>query len=140
MWNKSIKNIFYSIMDLLCYTMENYVIFNTKHLKKKHINQQLKLHIVNKCKEVLVNNDKFTLLVDLSNLQLYHIDMDFITSLTHILKNTFVDKLNCCEIINYPDFFKSCYNVIKNIIDDKTRDKIKWYKNTNDINILYNLI
>ena len=125
-------------MDLFCYTIENYVILNTKHLKKKLINDELKIHIVNKCNDVLIIHDKFTVLLDLSDLQLYHIDIDFITSLTHLLKNTFIDKLNYCEIVNYPEFFKSCYNVIKNIIDNNTQKKIKWYKNPNDLNIIYN--
>ena len=125
-------------MDLFCYTINNYLIFNTKHLKKNIINDNLKLHIINKCQEILVTYQQFNVLVDLSNLQLYHINIDFITSLTHLLKNTFVDKLDSCEIVNYPDFFKSCYNVIKKIIDNKTKSKIKWYKNVNDLSIRYN--
>lgn len=125
-------------MDLFCYTINNYVILNTKHLKKKIINDHLKLHIVNKCKEVLATYEQFTVVVDLSHLQFYHINIDFITSLTHLLKNTFVDKLNSCELLNYPDFFKSCYNIVKSIIDSKTRSKIKWYQNVNDLSSRYN--
>jgi len=102
------------------------------------ITDNLKLYIINKCQEILVTSQQFNVLVDLSNLQLYHINIDFITSLTHLLKNTFVDKLDSCEIVNYPDFFKSCYNVIKKIIDNKTKSKIKWYKNVNDLSIRYN--
>ena len=127
-------------MDLFCYTINNYVILNTEHLKKKMINDNLKLHIVNKCKEVLATYEQFTVVVDLSHLQFYHINIDFIKSLTHLLKNTFVDKLNCCELVNYPDFFKSCYNVIKSIIDSKTRSKIKWFQNVNDLSSRYNHI
>lgn len=125
-------------MDLFCYNINNYIIFNTKYLKKNIINEQLQIHIVNKCNEVLMNYDQFMILVDLSNLQLYHMDIDFMTTLTHLLKNTFVDKLKCCEIVNYPSFFKSCFNVIKNIIDSKTKEKIKWHKNIKDLSISYN--
>ena len=125
-------------MDLFCYTINNYVILNTEYLKKKIINDHLKIHIVNKCQEVLETYEQFTVVVDLSHLQFYHINIDFITSLTHLLKNTFVDKLNSCELVNYPDFFKSCYNIVKSIIDSKTRSKIKWYQNVNDLSSRYN--
>ena len=119
-------------LNLFCFRDNSNVYINCQVLHKNMLNDSLKIHIIKVLKAALDNDEQFEIYMDLSGLTMSVINIEYMTELTQIFSQLFPEKLRKCEIKNYPYFFKSVYNVIKNCIDKNTRNKIVWIKNNNN--------
>ena len=113
-------------MNNFCYNELNNIYFKCNYLKKDMLNNQLITHIINVFTDSLKNNNQFIINADLKGIKMSLIDIDFIKKFISIVNNLFENRLQQCELTNYPDFFKNVYNIIKKFIDKETRKKIIW--------------
>ena len=75
------------------------------------------------------NSNKFVVEADLSGVTFNNIDADFLKQLTMILQATYPERLERCFIRNPPAIFTSVWDLIKGLIDKRTRDKVQIIKN-----------
>jgi len=79
--------------------------------------------------ETCFNSNKFVVDADLSGVTFNNVDGEFLKQLTLILQATYPDRLERCLIRNPPIIFTSVWDLIKNLIDKKTRNKVEIIKN-----------
>ena len=97
---------------------------------KKIDNNLILSHIINVFNNAIIisetyfNCQQIILEADLSGVSFNHIDTDFIKKLTIILQNKYPNRLSKCYISNPPVIFTSVWNLIKKLIDKKTREKV----------------
>lgn len=85
--------------------------------------------------ETYFNSNKFVVDADLSGVTFNNIDTDFLKQLTLILQATYPERLDKCFIRNPPAIFTSVWDLIKGLIDKRTRDKVEIIKNNKVIQL-----
>ena len=118
-------------MDKFCYNIKNNIYINSIYLHPDMLNDNLKIHLVKVLKISLEEDNQFDIYVDLKGLNMGTVNTEFMAEMIQIFSTLFPNRLRKCEIRNYPSFFKSIYNLLKNYIDKVTRDKILWIKKEN---------
>ena len=118
-------------MDKFCYNIKNNIYINSIYLHPDMLNDNLKIHLVKVLKISLEEDNQFDIFVDLKGLNMGTVNTELMAEMIQIFSTLFPNRLRKCEIRNYPSFFKSIYNLLKNYIDKVTRDKILWIKKEN---------
>ena len=122
-------------MDKFCYNIKNNIYINSSFLHPDMLDDNLKIYLVKVLKNSLDEDKQFDIFVDLNGLTMGSVNTEFMAEMIQIFSTLFPNRLRKCEIRNYPSFFKSVYNLLKNYIDKVTRDKIFWVKKPNMKNI-----
>ena len=123
-----------------CYSLGTINIYG-KHFDKKARKEELITHLIKTfnnaivISETIFNSNKFVIEADLSGVTFNNIDSEFLKQLTLILQATYPERLEKCFIKNPPVIFTSVWELLKNLIDKRTRDKIQIIKN-NKIHVL----
>lgn len=118
-------------MDKFCYNIKNNIYINSSFLHPDMLDDNLKIYLVKVLKNSLDEDNQFDIFVDLNGLTMGSVNTEFMAEMIRIFSTLFPNRLGKCEIRNYPSFFKSVYNLLKNYIDKVTRDKIFWIKKPN---------
>ena len=129
-------------MDKFCYNIKNNIYINSSFLHPDMLDDNLKIYLVKVLKNSLDEDKQFDIFVDLNGLTMGSVNTEFMAEMIQIFSTLFPNRLRKCEIRNYPSFFKSVYNLLKNYIDKVTRDKIFWVKKPNmkDIDDIYSTV
>ena len=116
-----------------CHSLGTINIYG-KHFDKGLRKDELLTHLIKMFNNAIVisetyfNSNKFVVDADLSGVTFNNIDSDFLKQLTLILQATYPERLEKCFIRNPPVIFTSVWDLIKNLIDKRTRDKVQIIK------------
>lgn len=111
------------------------IILYGKHFDKNLRREEVLTHLIKMFNNAIVisenyfNSNKFVVEADLSGVTFNNIDADFLKQLTMILQATYPERLERCFIKNPPAIFTSVWDLIKGLIDKRTRDKVQIIKN-----------
>jgi hypothetical protein len=125
------KTCFNDILSKLCFVLDSQnIILDYRYFKfiSSVDNYELLVcYIVSVIQSVLNKNETFILHVNLDSLTLLHIEkhFGFIKKISEVLKTTFPDKLNICNVYNAPFIFSKIISIISLFVDKKTQQKIK---------------
>ena len=90
--------------------------------------------------ETYYSSNKFVVEADLSGVTFNNIDADFLKQLTMILQATYPERLEKCFIRNPPAIFTSVWDLIKGLIDKRTRSKVEIIKDNKVHKLRENLL
>lgn len=105
-----------------------------KHFNKKLRRDEVLAHLIKMFNNAIIisetyfSSNKFVVDADLSGVTFNNIDADFLKQFTLILQATYPERLEKCFIRNPPAIFTSVWDIIKNLIDKRTREKVQIVK------------
>ena len=105
-----------------------------KHFDKNLRRDEVLTHLMKMFNNAIVisenyfNSNQFVVDADLSCVTFNNIDADFLKQLTMILQATYPERLERCFIRNPPAIFTSVWDLIKGLIDKRTREKVQIIK------------
>ena len=111
-------------MENFCFIKNDKLYIIPYFFNKKFNYNDLETRIILLTTKLIKNSGLVHIVVDFKSSKLKKLDLKFCKKLIIIMQQKFPDKLSVCEIDNVPTFFKMVYQIIKNILDKKTRDKI----------------
>ena len=79
------------------------------------------------------NKGTYILLLDFKKVKKRYINIKKIKTILHFLQNTYPDKLEKCVVYNYTAMWKIILNLITNLLDPVTKQKIVLKKNISNI-------
>lgn len=128
------KTCFNDVLSKLCFAVDSQnIILDYRYFKFIACADNCNLiicYIVSVIQSVLNKHETFILHVNLDSLTLLHIEkhFGFIKKISEVLKATFPDKLNICNVYNAPFIFSKIISIISVFVDKKTQQKIKLIK------------
>jgi hypothetical protein len=128
------KTCFNDVLSKLCFALDSQnIILDYRYFKfiaSVDNYYLLVCYIVSVIQNVLNKHETFILHVNLDSLTLLHIEkhFSFIKNISEVLKTTFPDKLNICNVYNAPFIFSKIISIISVFVDKKTQQKIKLIK------------
>lgn len=133
-------------MNELCH-LGNHMKYNCgtvciygKYIKKPIDKEKFILHLFNIFNQSLIiskeyyQSSQFVVELYLGGVTFNNLDPLFLKEVTILFQTMYPDKLLKCIIFNPPIIFKTIWDIIKRIIDSKTKQKIEIYKPKNDTN------
>jgi hypothetical protein len=128
------KTCFNDVLSKLCFALDSQnIILDYRYFKfiaSVDNYDLLVCYIVSVIQSVLNKHETFILHVNLDSLTLLHIEkhFSFIKNISEVLKTTFPDKLNICNVYNAPFIFSKIISIIGAFVDKKTQQKMKLMK------------
>jgi len=107
------------------------VCIHGKYITKTIDKEKFLLHLLTTFNQSLVISkeyyqcNEFVVEVYLQGLTFNNIDSQFLKEVTTIFQTVYPDKLRRCIIINPPIIFRTIWDIVKMIIDNKTKEKIE---------------
>jgi prophage DNA circulation protein len=129
-----LKTCFNDVLTKLCFALDSEnIILDYRYFKFIASAENYELiicYIVSVIQNVLSKHETFILHVNLDSLSLLHIEkhFGFIKRMSEVLKTTFPDKLNTCNVYNAPFIFSKIISITSVFVDKKTQQKIKLVK------------
>ena len=74
------------------------------------------------------DKDKFIVYVDLSNTLVKNMDISFFKQVVPLFENKYPESLEKLILVNLPIFFKTCFLLVKFLINKDTRQRIYFQK------------
>jgi hypothetical protein len=128
------KTCFNDVLSKLCFAVDSQnIILDYRYFKfiaSVDNYEFIICYIVSVIQCVLNKHETFILHVNLDSLSLLHIEkhFGFIKRMSEVLKTTFPDKLNICNVYNAPFIFSKVISIIGVFVDKKTQQKMKLMK------------
>jgi CRAL/TRIO domain len=128
------KTCFNDVLSKLCFAVDSQnIILDYRYFKfiaSVDNYEFIICYIVSVIQCVLNKHETFILHVNLDSLSLLHIEkhFGFIKRMSEVLKTTFPDKLNICNVYNAPFIFSKVISIIGAFVDKKTQQKMKLMK------------
>jgi hypothetical protein len=128
------KTCFNDVLSKLCFAVDSQnIILDYRYFKfiaSVDNYEFIICYIVSVIQCVLNKHETFILHVNLDSLSLLHIEkhFGFIKRMSEVLKTTFPDKLNICNVYNAPFIFSKVISIIGAFVDKKTQKKMKLMK------------
>ncbi|NDA89586.1 MAG: hypothetical protein EBY20_01535 [Alphaproteobacteria bacterium] len=128
------KTCFNDVLSKLCFALDSQnIILDYRYFKfiaSVDNYEFIICYIVSVIQCVLNKHETFILHVNLDSLSLLHIEkhFGFIKRMSEVLKTTFPDKLNICNVYNAPFIFSKVISIIGAFVDKKTQQKMKLMK------------
>ena len=118
--NNDNSNVFDNIVSI----NKNYVIIKAKNMSIEHNSDTFIMYCVELTKNVIKIYSKIYVIIDLYELNMKNIKINFIIKFIKTFKKTYPDKLNKCIIINVTKSFNKIFKMLKIFLDKDTIDKI----------------
>ena len=117
------------IINHMCYIDNNCIILDNHYFRffaTKETYNIILTHVIFNLDAILLKYDEFTVHINMINVNISDIDkhLNFIKTLSGLLKEKYPNKLTKCYIHNPPFVFSQILNIISLFIDKETRDKI----------------
>jgi hypothetical protein len=128
------KTCFNDVLSRLCFAIDSEnIILDYRYFKFIASSDNYEFiicYIVSVIQCALNKHETFILHVNLESLSLLHIEkhFGFIKRMSEVLKTTFPDKLNICNVYNAPFIFSKVISIVGAFVDKKTQQKIKLVK------------